>query len=121
MNVPFGRSQGSPSPAPQQSYIDLTVEETKRRLAEGDYDLVDVREPWEYQLGHLPGARLVPLNTLLIQARQQLTRDNVIFVCAHGNRSRVASEMAVAVGLKNVYNMAGGTSEWVNKGYPVEK
>ncbi|HEX2988117.1 MAG TPA: rhodanese-like domain-containing protein, partial [Chloroflexota bacterium] len=81
---------------------DLTVEETKRRLAEGDYDLVDVREPWEYQLGHLPGARLVPLNTLLIQAQRnrESERGTELGGGAGGMRGR-ASQLSPAWDRRN--------------------
>lgn len=90
-------------------------------LAEGQIELIDVREPWEYNAGHVPGARLAPLNTLLRQAKQYLTRDNLMFICASGSRSMVASEMAASLGYKQVYNVSGGTEAWLRKGYPIEK
>ena len=82
---------------------------------------IDVREPGEWKEGRIPGATLVPLNTLLLSPRQHLTKDNVVFYCAQGIRSAVACEVAAAVGLTKVYNLEGGIIEWAAKGFPVEK
>jgi rhodanese-related sulfurtransferase len=82
---------------------------------------IDVREPNEWNQVRIPGAKLVPLNTLLLSPRQYLNGDNVVFYCAQGIRSAVACEVAAAVGLKKIYNLEGGIIEWVAKGFPVEK
>ncbi|MDE3078045.1 MAG: rhodanese-like domain-containing protein, partial [Chloroflexota bacterium] len=44
-----------------------------------------------------------------------------IFICQVGQRSAVAAEMAAAVGAKDIYNIEGGTSEWIKAGFPVDK
>ncbi len=82
---------------------------------------IDVREPGEWDAGHIPGATLVPLNTLLVSPRNYLNGDGVVFYCAQGVRSAVACEVAAAVGLTKIYNLEGGIQDWVAKGYPVEK
>jgi rhodanese-related sulfurtransferase len=82
---------------------------------------IDVREPSEWQEGRIPGATLVPLNTLLMSPRQYLTKENVVFYCAQGIRSAVACEVAAAVGLTKIYNLEGGIIDWTAKEYPVEK
>jgi rhodanese-related sulfurtransferase len=82
---------------------------------------VDVREPNEWDQGRIPGATLVPLNTLLASPRQYLNGDDVVFYCAHGIRSAVACEVAAAVGVTKIYNLEGGIVNWVAKGYPVER
>ncbi|MFI5342262.1 MAG: rhodanese-like domain-containing protein [Candidatus Methylomirabilales bacterium] len=82
---------------------------------------IDVREPAEWNGGHIPGSTLVPLNTLLLSPRKYLNGDNVIFYCAQGIRSAVACEVAAAVGLTKIYNLEGGIIDWAAKGYPVEK
>lgn len=105
----------------RESYREVTVDEAQKLLAGGQMQLIDVREPWEYTMGHLPGARLVPLNTFLRSPSEYLKSDKIMFVCASGERSGVASEMAAALGFKEVYNIAGGTNRWRAKGYPVEK
>jgi rhodanese-related sulfurtransferase len=83
---------------------------------------IDVREPAEWQTGHIPGAKLVPLNALLLSPREHLKDgDNVVFYCAQGIRSAVACEVAAAVGLTRIANLEGGLFEWEAKGYPVER
>ena len=49
---------------------------------------IDVREPGEWNEGHIPGSTLVPLNTLLLSPRKYLNGDNVVFYCAQGIRSQ---------------------------------
>ena len=82
---------------------------------------IDVREPSEWNEGHIPGSTLVPLNILLLSPRKHLNGDSVVFYCAQGIRSAVACEVAAAVGLTKIYNLEGGIIDWVAKGYPVEK
>jgi len=83
---------------------------------------IDVREPAEWQRGRIPGAKLVPLNTLLLSPRQHLQgADKVVFYCAQGIRSAVACEVAAAIGLTSIYNLEGGIEEWVRRGQPVER
>lgn len=78
--------------------------------------VIDVREPWEYQGGHVPGAELVPLDTVPVQGRT-LPRDEPIYViCASGNRSRTAAGWLTAMG-HTAISVAGGTSAWVDAGH----
>ena len=112
---------GQKPAAEDEPYRSINVDDVKTMLAEGQAEIIDVREPWEYNAGHVPGARLAPLNTLLRQPKQFLTRDNLIFICASGQRSMVASELAASLGYNQVYNVLGGTEAWLRKGYPVEK
>lgn len=82
---------------------------------------IDVREPAEWQQVRIPGAVLVPLNSLLVSPRQYINGDRVVFYCAQGIRSAVACEVAAAVGLNQIYNLEGGIQVWADRGYPVEK
>jgi hydroxyacylglutathione hydrolase len=100
-------------------FRDLKLDDVKKLIDEG-YEVVDVREDWEWKKGHLPGARHVVLNSLLANPSAQKIRDKTIFVCQTGERSSVASEMAVALGVKDVVNFRGGTKAWRDAGLPVE-
>ena len=104
----------------EATFRDLKLDEVKKLIDEG-YDIVDVREDWEWNKGHVPGARHVVLNTLLANPTAQKFRDRTIFVCAMGERSSVASEMAVALGVKDVVNFRGGHQAWREAGLPQEK
>jgi rhodanese-related sulfurtransferase len=95
--------------------------EHARELIEAGADLVDVREAPEYAAGHIPGARLVPLNDFLSRPREHVEREPIVFVCAVGVRSALACEMAAAIGRRRVYNLEGGTSAWAARGLPIER
>jgi rhodanese-related sulfurtransferase len=97
----------------------LTPAQAQELITHGDVDVVDVREPREWQGGHLPGARLVPLDRLRAEPDAALNRDNVIFVCAAGARSQTAARFAESRGLKKIYNLTGGTRGWANAGLPL--
>ncbi len=90
-------------------------------LADKGITWIDVREPAEWERGHIPGATLVPLNRLLLSPREFLSGDGVVFYCAVGVRSAVACEVAAAVGLRRVFNLEGGIQEWSAEGLPVER
>lgn len=88
-------------------------------MSQGELDVVDVREVNEWSTGHLPGSRLVPLNSLRANPKTALPRDGIIFVCAAGVRSQTAAKVAEANGLTKLYNLSGGTRGWVNAGLPL--
>jgi rhodanese-related sulfurtransferase len=99
--------------------VHLTAAQANELIALGEIDIIDVREPSEWSDGHLPNARLVPLGELRAAPKASLPKDGVLFVCAAGQRSETAARLAVACGLKNVYNLRGGTRGWVKAGLPV--
>ena len=101
-------------------FRDLRIDEIRKLIDDG-YEVVDVREPWEYERGHVPGARNVVLSSILGNPGAHKFRDRSIFVCEVGERSAVASEMAVALGVQDVVNFRGGTKAWRDAGLPMEK
>lgn len=101
-------------------FREITVDAVQKLIDEG-YEVVDVREGWEWDKGHVPGARHVVLNAILANPTGHKFRDRTIFVCQVGERSAVASEMAVALGVKDVVNFRGGTKAWRDAGLPMEK
>ena len=84
--------------------------------------IVDVREPDEFNgvLGHVPGARLVPLGGLAAQA-SALTKDRpIVTVCRSGARSAQASVLLRQAGFDKVANLAGGMLRWRAQRFAVE-
>jgi rhodanese-related sulfurtransferase/rubrerythrin len=75
---------------------------------EGTYTLLDVRQPWEYEEDHLPGAKLVPLGDLKEGTRELDPEKPTLVYCAVGGRSRVAAQLLSGRGFKEVYNLSGG-------------
>jgi rhodanese-related sulfurtransferase/transcriptional regulator with XRE-family HTH domain len=97
----------------------VDAREAEALLARGEVDLVDVRNPGEFATGHLPGARLVPLDVLRVEPKKLLPKDNILFVCARGGRSQQAGHVAEALGFTAVYSLDGGTEAWAAAGLPI--
>ena len=79
-----------------------------------DVQIVDVREPDEFNgsLGHLPGARLVPLGSLAARAGELSKERPIVTVCRSGARSAQATVMLRKAGFDQVANLAGGMLRW---------
>jgi sulfur-carrier protein adenylyltransferase/sulfurtransferase len=83
-----------------------------KRARADDFDLIDVREPHEYEIARLEGARLIPLASLGATL-PTLNRDREIIVhCKTGARSAAAVRELQAAGFRNVWNLAGGIARW---------
>jgi len=108
---------------PREPFSRISVKEAREKLDAGTAVMVDVREPSEYVEVHASGVRLVPVNSVLNEARQIREFANgkeVLFICKSGQRSALAAEFATAAGLDDLplYNVEGGTLAWVEAGYP---
>ena len=80
--------------------------------------VLDVREPHEYEAGHVPGARLVPLSLVPDVARDMPTGQPIYVICQSGNRSWVAAQHLDRHG-RDARSVRGGTSGWIGAGRPV--
>lgn len=85
-------------------------------LAAAGAVLLDVREPAEWDAGHVAGSALVPLGSLDPAAVPSGRR--VVAVCRSGNRSRQAAVRLADAGL-DVVNLAGGVVAWADQGLPL--
>ena len=85
--------------------------------------IIDVREPEEFNgdLGHIPGAELVPLGTLEAAARTWPKDAPLMVVCRSGARSAKAAALLVQLGFRAVVNVEGGTQGYVQAGLRVER
>ena len=106
-------------------YKTIGTEEAKSLIEAGAY-VIDVRRPDEWHRGHIPEATLLTLDGIYSFGKAlkdlHIPEDqDVIFVCAVGQRSASASEIALVAGLKNVYNLANGMNGWFMRQYPVER
>jgi molybdopterin/thiamine biosynthesis adenylyltransferase/rhodanese-related sulfurtransferase len=88
-----------------------------RMTAEGRR-VIDVREPWEWDRGHIPGATLLPLGELPARAGEALPdRDAPLLIhCAAGARSARAAAYLTGLGYRDVVNLAGTLGEWRSAG-----
>lgn len=106
----------------REPFYRINVNEMKEMVEQGEAVIIDVRNPNEYQSGHVPGSTLIPVNSVF-QRRDELPPDKkIIFVCSVGQRSALAAEMAAAGGLPadRLYNLEGGTDAWTKAGGPLE-
>ncbi|HEV8574660.1 MAG TPA: rhodanese-like domain-containing protein [Dehalococcoidia bacterium] len=105
---------------PREPFTRIDVSEADEMIKDGAA-VIDVREPHEYTTGHVPGATLIPVNSVYAR-REELPQDkDLIFVCAVGQRSALAAEMAAAAGFTRLFNLEGGTDAWIKSGMPAEK
>jgi rhodanese-related sulfurtransferase len=79
--------------------------------------VVDVRNPDEYEAGHVPGAKLLPLGELAARQDEIPDGDPIYVICALGGRSLVATKALVGAGYHAV-SVAGGTKAWIEQGRP---
>ena len=106
-------------------YTTIGTDQAKRMIASGSH-VVDVRYPEEWNHGHIAEAELVTIDGVYtfgkgLQSLNLPQDKDVIFVCASGQRSAMASEIALLVGFKRVYNLANGMNGWISRGYPIER
>jgi glyoxylase-like metal-dependent hydrolase (beta-lactamase superfamily II)/rhodanese-related sulfurtransferase len=84
--------------------------------------VLDVRRPAEYESGHVPRATTIPLSNLK-EKLSDLELDpsqRTAVICAGGYRSSAATSILQQQGFSNLLNVTGGTTAWINRGYPVE-
>lgn len=88
-------------------------------ISQREVEVIDVRDPAEWEKGHVPGARLVPLAELRANPKKHLSERGVLFVCAGGVRSQTAARIALDHGITAAYSVIGGTASWVKAGLPL--
>jgi sulfur-carrier protein adenylyltransferase/sulfurtransferase len=79
---------------------------------EGTYTLLDVRQPFEYENAHLPGAKLIPLPKLADSLGELDHHQPTLVYCAVGGRSMMAARLLSNQGFGEVYQMQGGIDAW---------
>ena len=86
------------------------------RLASGEkLEIIDVREPYEWAIGHIPGARLVPLARIGEEIPRLDKRRETILYCKVGARSAFAAQQLANAGVSDVRNLAGGILRWIDE------
>jgi molybdopterin/thiamine biosynthesis adenylyltransferase/rhodanese-related sulfurtransferase len=86
------------------------------RLKKGEQlEIIDVREPYEWEIGHIPGARLVPLASIADEIPRLDKRRETILYCKVGARSMYAAQQLAEAGVADVRNLAGGILRWIDE------
>lgn len=93
-------------------YKEQMPEEVLDRLKRNEkLVIIDVREPEEWESGHIPGAKHIPLGQIARALNEMDPKQETIIVCRSGNRSGRACDFLSSMGF-NVVNMLGGMSKW---------
>jgi adenylyltransferase/sulfurtransferase len=106
-------------PAPAFDGIEncqISPPELKARLNQGDpLVLIDVREPHEYAICRLEGARLMPFSTFAEQVHELNSADETVLLCRNGLRSLQVVQLLWEAGFRKLYNLAGGLDAWATQ------
>ena len=98
--------------------IEVTPQRTKELLDAGEALVVDVREPYEREAGHIEGSRHIELERLSSEAESLPKDQTIVFQCRLGARSAMAAQAFKAAGF-DAWSMAGGLERWNEEGLPV--
>ena len=99
--------------------IEVTPQRTRELLDSGDAVVVDVREPYEREAGHIEGSRHIELERLSSQAATLPQDKTIVFQCRAGARSAMAAQAFRASGY-DAWSMAGGLERWRDEGLPID-
>jgi rhodanese-related sulfurtransferase len=95
-----------------ESYQTISTEKAIEMIDGKQVSIIDVRSPEEFAAGHIPAAKLVPLETLE-EMKSELDKNSAyIIVCRSGNRSAKASTMLADNGFKQIFNLGEGMNGW---------
>lgn len=110
------------SVAEEMPVVGIGAEELHARLQGAEVPMViDVREPDEFEAGHIGVARLAPLATVTKALEQTPRETEIVLVCRSGRRSGIAYRALAELGFTRLANLEGGMLEWEKLGYPVVK
>ena len=92
---------------------EISVQELKRKMdAREALELIDVREPFEFEIARIDGATLIPLGEIAERADELKREEPIIVHCHSGRRSAQAVRLLQQRGFTNVYNLEGGIDAW---------
>lgn len=98
---------------------ELQPAELARRVAAGErLTLVDVREPWEWKIGHLAGARHLPLGNFAAATTALDAAEEIVVYCHHGVRSLAAARFLAEQGFRRLWNLSGGIDRYAVEADP---
>ena len=103
-----GDPEQDPHGIPEITPAELAAKQQRR----DDFDLIDVREPHEWAIAKIPGARLVPLGSFIESLATFDSARDIVVTCKMGGRSAKAVRQLQAAGFKKVWNLAGGILRW---------
>lgn len=77
--------------------------------------LLDVREPWEFELCHLPGSLPIPMHLVPARQTELSPDDDIVVICHHGGRSMQVALFLERQGYSRLFNLTGGVEAWAGE------
>ncbi len=74
--------------------------------------LLDVRQPWEYEICNITDSILIPMSQITTQIESLDSERETVVICHHGVRSRRVGRYLEQAGFKNIINLSGGVTQW---------
>jgi len=103
-------------PEVDASTLSKWVSETK------DLVLIDVGTPGDFAEGHIPGSISLPLGASFEGKSKNLSKGKTyILICPTGRRSATAAKLMMEQGFEKIYNLKGGITDWLRKGFKIAK
>lgn len=98
---------------------EITIDEAYQ-LYQDKVAFLDVRTPEEWNVAHVPGATLLPLDDLEARVGELPNDLKLVVYCRSGNRSAEAARILMEAGFSDVYSVDGGLNDWIEAGYEVD-
>lgn len=97
------------------NYENITAGELQGRLEAGERPvLLDVREPWEFELARIEGSKLVPMSELEARFTELDPGAETVVICHRGSRSAYVTQVLQRSGFENVLNLEGGLDAYAS-------
>jgi len=98
-------------------FRNLTPQQLKSHLDNAGIPpiLLDVREPWEYQVCRIEGSQHIPMGQILMRLHELDPQRETVVICHHGVRSLHVAKVLLSRGFENIINLAGGVDGWAKQ------
>ncbi len=105
-----------------KNFSEISVSHLREYLKIKEIQLIDVREPSEFNDGSIEHSINIPLSCLLSEIDDFQFVQKIVMICKVGVRSKIACDMIQAEGYNlDLYNLSGGINAWQNSGYEIKK
>jgi rhodanese-related sulfurtransferase len=98
----------------------ISVQEAQEKLASGNALVIDIRMPFDYAGGRIPGSLNLPNNAIRFRKSEVPADKELLFLSEDGGRSKEVCRLAHSLGFENVFNIDGGFMGWAEAGNQIE-
>jgi molybdopterin/thiamine biosynthesis adenylyltransferase/rhodanese-related sulfurtransferase len=114
--IDYERFCGTADTAEAKTIRTISVHDLKRKLTQAQpFTVLDVREPFEHEIAHIEGSKLIPLGQLKARLNELKSDQEIIALCKSGTRSAHAVQLLQGAGFMQSFNLEGGIDAWANE------